>query len=165
MSLEAWRRVRLLLALALFGTGCADNSLEKIREVTYPPDFHYITSSEIHTTMGALASQVSLLEAIMWQADGPQFEDRAQVVEILSEMRTLALQLKKRGHSNHARIHDEAPHLKRDIERALRSAKMDPPNYYYAGLVSGACSYCHAPTTRSDLLGLRTVAQSTMAGR
>lgn len=142
---------RALLAACLLaapGTGCAPESLERIRTVTYPPDFHYITKQQVRTTMGALASEVDALDQIMWRPKGPSPADQDQVVAILSQMRTLARQLKPREHSNHARIDEHAPELQRDIERALAAAKMKPPNYYYAGTVSGACTHCHAPRHR-----------------
>ncbi len=138
-------RLQLFAALAWIVVGCAGDSMERVRAVTYPPDFHYITTQELQTTMGVLASRVYELDQIMWQEDGPRLEDRTRVVEILSQMRSLAAQLKQREQSNRSKIHAEAPRLQRDIERALLSARKEPPNYYYAGLVSGACSYCHAP--------------------
>jgi hypothetical protein len=95
--------------------------------------------------MGALASEVYALDQIMWQTGGPRLEDRARVIEILSQMRTLSWQLKRREHSNHPRIQRYAPHLQRDIERALLSVRREPPYYYHAGLVSGSCGYCHSP--------------------
>jgi hypothetical protein len=58
------------------------------------------------------------------------------------------VQLKRRSQSNHPRIQEHAPHLRADLDRALLAVKKDPPNYYYAGVVSGACTYCHAPRHR-----------------
>jgi hypothetical protein len=123
-------------------------SLESVRTFTYPPDFHYITAQQIHTTMGALATEVDALDQIMWQPNGPLPEDQARVVAILSQMQTLAHELMRREHSNHPRIDEHAPELQRDIQRALAASKMQPPNYYYAGVVSAACTYCHAPRHR-----------------
>lgn len=134
--------------LLLLGAACAGDSLEQLRRATYPPDFHYITQQEIHTKMGALASEVDALDQIMWKAGGPTPEDRTRVVEILSRMRTLAAQLKRRPQSNHPEIQEHAPRLRQDVERALAAAKMEPPNYYYAGVTSGSCTYCHAPRHR-----------------
>jgi hypothetical protein len=133
------------VALAVIVLGCAGESLERVRAATYPPDFHYITKQEIRTTMGSLALEVYALDQIMWQPGGPRLGDRANVIEILSRMRSLSRQLKRREHSNHPRIHMHAPQLQRDIQRALLSARREPPYYYHAGLISGSCSYCHSP--------------------
>jgi hypothetical protein len=147
-----WREKRMLargFALsAMISLGCAAVSLERVREHVYPRDFHYITQQEIRTTMGALASEVDALDRIMWQSGGPRLDDRARVVEILSRMQLLAAQLKRREHSNHPRIDMHAEQLQREIERAQVFAKREPPNYYYAGQVSGACSSCHEPRHR-----------------
>ena len=67
------------------------------------------------------------------------------MVEVLSQMQVLAVQLK--WDSNRPRIQAHASHLRQDIERAPAAAKMAPPNYY-AGLASGACVYCHVPRHR-----------------
>lgn len=138
-----------LLLVACAVVACAGDTLERVRSATYPPDFDYITKREIYSTMGALAADVDALDQIMWQPDGPALSDQEHVVEILSRMRTLARQLKPREHSNHPRIDQHAPELQHDIERALAAAKLAPPNYYYAGVVSGACTYCHAPRHRT----------------
>ena len=134
------------LALALFLlAACSSDGLRRVREVTYPPSFHYITESEIRTQMGALAVEVAALDAIMWRAQGPQPEDQEEIVDILRRMRALTRDLKRGARSNHPRIDRFAPRLQRDVERAIEGARGASPNYYYAGLVSGACTYCHEP--------------------
>lgn len=138
----AWIGIAAGLALAL--AACADTP-EKVRKVTYPPDFHYIKKEEIHTVMGRLAVQMVRLEERMQQDGGFRDEDRDEVVEILSEMLRLSQELKRGTRSNHPRINREAPRLQSNIERALRAARLDPPNYYFAGEVSGSCEYCHVP--------------------
>jgi hypothetical protein len=45
--------------------------------------------------------------------------------------------------SNHPQIGANLDRLWRDIEHARRAAEREPPNYFYAGVVSGACLYCH----------------------
>ena len=145
MKQRSWTRLQGFVALAVIILGCAGEPLERVRAATYPPDFHYITKQEIRTTMGALASEVYGLDSIMRQPGGPRLEDREIVIEILSRMQTLSRQLKRRERSNHPRIREHAPHLQRDIERALLSARREPPYYYHAGLVSGSCNYCHSP--------------------
>ncbi|MBW2282668.1 MAG: hypothetical protein JRG76_07255 [Deltaproteobacteria bacterium] len=142
--MRSWIWIAPGLAVALALVACADTP-EKVRTVTYPPDFHYITRDEIDSVMGRLAVQMVRLEARM-QRDGEfRDEDRDAVVQILSEMLRLSQELKQGTRSSHPRIHREGPRLERDIERALRAARLDPPNYYFAGEVSGACEYCHTP--------------------
>jgi hypothetical protein len=132
----------LISALLLLTSGC---SAEQIRRATYPRDFHYITQSQIRGTMTSLGAQIEAMDEIMEQEDGPRPEDRERIIELLTEMNALARQLKTGTRSNHPRIDRAAPWLQEDIRRALHGARHEPPNYYYAGQVAGACEYCHVP--------------------
>jgi len=132
----------LIVAVAL---GCAEPAAERVRTVTYPRDFHYITQQEIRTAMGELAHEIVMLEQQLSPRSEGDGVDQVGVVQILSRMDRVAASLKRREHSNHPRIDAYAPRLRRDIERALVGARSDPPSYVAAGRVSGACSYCHAP--------------------
>ena len=138
-------RLAATLFLAASAIACQGDGLGQLRSVTYPPDFHYITRQEIQTTMGSLAVEVDELETLMWQEGGPLPENQGEVVAILTRMQQLASDLKRRAHSNHPRIDRDGPRLRQDIERALAAARIRPPNYYQAGLVSGACTSCHEP--------------------
>jgi len=133
------------LVAALGVAACQGGDLQRLRRVTYPPDFHYITQQEIRTTMDRLAVEVATLEAIMEKQGGPLPEDRQSVIESLERMEALASQLKQGDRSNHPRIEADAPRLRADIERALLAARTGSPNYYDTGRVVGACMYCHAP--------------------
>lgn len=112
-----------------------------IRDLTYPPDFHYISEGEIRGAMGGLAVRIHALDEQMAQ----KAPDPEAVVALLTEMRQLASQLKPRAHSSHPRIDRAAPELRADIERALAGARFRPPNYFWAGQLSGSCEYCHVP--------------------
>jgi hypothetical protein len=136
-----------------FALACAQNPAEQVRSVTYPPDFHYITSQEIRTTMAALAVEVVALDRELGGTDAGHPSDPTRVAAILTRMERLAASLKRREHSSHPRLDDYAPLLRRDIERALVAARSDPPSYYAAGRVSGACSSCHAPPLRPEARG------------
>ena len=136
----------VLLVLA----ACGGDGMRRVREATYPPSFHYITEAEIRTQMGALAVEVAALDAIMWEGEGPGPQDQAEIVAILKRMRTLTRDLKRGARSNHPRMDRVAPRLQRDVARALEGARSGSPNYYYAGLVSGACTYCHEPRHSSE---------------
>ena len=138
-------RTSVLLALvAAWSAACAD-APRRLREATYGPSFHYITREEIVDTMTALAYWIDELNELMWDDEEVDARDQERIVEILTEMDRLAQNLKLRQRSNHPRIDRSAPWLQGDIRRALRAARATPPNYYYAGLVPGACEYCHPP--------------------
>lgn len=147
---SGWLVAALVVGLAAIA--CEGDGLRRVRSVTYPPDFHYITRQEIRTTMGRLASEMLVLEALLGKQGGLAPEDQETVVAVLTRMEALASQLKQGAKSNHPRIDANAPRLREEIERALLSARAEPPNYYGAGRVVGACDYCHAPSlTRSGL--------------
>jgi hypothetical protein len=146
------RRVAVAVLVACVGLaacrgdgGDGGGGLQRVREVTYPPDFHYITQREIRTTMDRLAVEIATLEAIMEKPGGPRPEDRQAVIESLERMEDLAAQLDQGDRSNHPRIEAEAPQLRADVRRALLAARTGSPNYYDTGRVVGACMYCHAP--------------------
>jgi hypothetical protein len=132
----------LLLGALIAGGGTSCN-LRQLRSFTYPPDFQYITREEIQTTMGGLAAQIVALDAVMGQEAGPGPGDQTRVVEILETMKGLAAELKRGRRSSHPRIDSAAPLLQEAIDRALSAARSTPPNYYFAGEVSGSCTYCH----------------------
>jgi len=129
--------IALSLALA-----CAS---EGLKPRTYPTGFHRVSQDEIKTTMGQLAERVRQLDAIMWREGGLRESDHGAVIEILSDMDRLVRSLKQGHKSSHRRIDRAQPWLQRDVTRALLAARRNPPNYYYAGEIAGACEYCHIP--------------------
>jgi hypothetical protein len=46
--------------------------------------------------------------------------------------------------SNQPRVAHNVDRLRDDLRRAQRGVSLEPPNYFWAGTVSGACRYCHA---------------------
>lgn len=134
----------LFLAITALLAGC---SAAEIRPYTYPPDFSYITKEQIQGTMGQLAVRMVELDAIMDGREDPELEPelQARVIVLLTELHELSLDLKRGTRSNHPRIDRYAPELQRDMQLALRGARMQPPDYYSAGQVQAACEYCHVP--------------------
>ncbi|MCP3986378.1 MAG: hypothetical protein GY723_18515 [bacterium] len=132
-SLLRWTAIAAVTLLACTTAG--------IRELTYPPDFHYISEGEIRGTMGGLAVRIHALDQQMAQ----QAPDPEAVVALLTEMQELAGQLNPREHTQHPRINRAAPELRADIDRALAGVRFRPPNYFWAGQLSGSCEYCHVP--------------------
>ena len=132
----------LLAAIPILVVACAD-APERVRRVTYPPDFRYFAEGEVEGLMQQLAAEVVALEQQM-RGESPEPDPQA-VVAILTRMRALTAELNRGALSNHPRIEAMGPRLRNDVERALGAARAQPPNYYFAGEVAGACRYCHAP--------------------
>jgi hypothetical protein len=132
-----------LLALGLLG--CAD-PLGWTREHTYPPDFNYIPREKLRSTMWSLAAEVTHLDRIMREAADSGRYPREEVLAVLARMEVTAGALGHEGWpSNHPRIGQNVGLLREDIQRARFQVERDPPNYFRAGALSGACTYCHGP--------------------
>ena len=142
------RTLAVLRAVFLFSTilvisGCADFAAA-VRQVTYPPDFQYVTGQEFRSRMDRMAFQLQLLDrALMEDAAGrpPQQE---QVLGNLRNIERVAssLQAGEAG-SSHPFLQDFMEGFVSDVEQARNAAALDPPSYYYAGRVAGGCVNCH----------------------
>lgn len=142
-------RAVLFAVVCGLAVACGGDVLRDVREYTYPPDFQYLTEKEVQSTMGSLSAEINSLERVMQQPGGPQPADRRYVIDILTRIRTLSVELDSRAYSNHPKLREHGPRLQRDVSRALALAKEDPPNYNSAEQLADACSYCHAQ--RHDL--------------
>jgi hypothetical protein len=137
-------RIALLAALV---TLCACAGLAReVREYTYPRDFEYLGEGEIHSVMGQLAVNVRALDALLAEGAPPSGAQRERVVELLRAMEQVARALgSDEVRSNHAKLDLGSDAFRERLAAARRAAQRDPPDYYLAGSVSGACRYCHHP--------------------
>lgn len=150
-------RPAIYLGAILTFAGCIKS--EEVRRVTYPPSFQYLSDAEIRGTMGALARHVASLDQLMAQGE-PLPSDQRRIVATLEAMQTLVRELTKGEQSNHPSLDDTAPILALKVDRALFGARRTPPNYYFAGTVSGACVYCHAPRHKAGVEDTRPNARA-----
>ena len=96
--------------------------------------------------MGQLALHVRELDALLAESEERRTVSRDQVVERLRAMQGLARTLGSgEVRSNHPMLDEGIDAFRGRLGAALRAAQRDPPNYYLAGTVSGACGYCHHP--------------------
>jgi hypothetical protein len=73
-------------------------------------------------------------------------DPRSQIVLLLADMEQTVQQLgPDPWSSNHPQLGAGLKVLADDLRAARTAAEHDPPNYYLAGSVSGACLYCHGP--------------------
>lgn len=135
----------LAASVALSLLACGEAKLASLRSVTYPPDFHYLTRDEVQGTMAEFARSVDALDAILAQEGGAGAADRDAIVGILEQLRLQGRHLASGAESNHPGLHQDAPRFTRDVDRALASARRDPPDYSGAARIAGACTACHAP--------------------
>jgi len=121
---------------------------EQVRKVTYPPDFVYITRQQLDFTMWQLAKDVRELNALMRAPVPIDAQRRAAIVGHLTSMEeaAAALQSQPGWHSNQPLVDTNLRRFESDVARARHAVEAEPPNYYLAGFVSGACLYCHGGT-------------------
>jgi hypothetical protein len=135
-----------LVSLACGFAGCSGDGGEVLRRHTYPPDFNYVPAEKLQSSMWQLAAEVRQLEQVLQVAEQGQEVPQKTVSDILERMETSAAALGPGNvPSNHPEIARNVDRLRRDIRRARRGVELLPPNYFWAGSVSGACRYCHAP--------------------
>jgi len=145
MQRELLRRAVPLLAAACAWLACSPGGLERLREHTYPPSFNYISAEQLQSTMWKLADHASRLDQLMRASRDGDETLRAQVIWQLTEMDRAAASLGPAGWpSNHPRVSRNVDGFRRDLEAARHAVELDPPNYFLAGSVSGACVHCHA---------------------
>lgn len=136
-------RLAVLVAITLALGACRDTA-ELIRQVTYPPDFRYVSQDELRSRMDQLAFQLQLLD----EALGPRAAEppaaQEQVVGILRNIERIAgsLQAGDAG-SNHPFLEDHMGSFVSEVSQARLAADANPPSFYLAGRVAGGCVNCH----------------------
>lgn len=94
--------------------------------------------------MWLLGHQSIELRRLLLQASGADQYPRSQIVLLLSDMEQTAQQLHPDS-SNHPELAGGLEALAEDLHAARLAVEHEPPSYYLAGSVSGACGYCHRP--------------------
>jgi len=136
-----WLGVVLLVAPA---AGCHSQLPEFLRRTTYPPSFRYIPESELRSSMWLLGHQSLELRRLLRGESEPGRDPHTQIVLLLADMEQTVQQLgPDPWSSNHPHLGEGLKALADDLHAARVAAEHDPPNYFLAGSVSGACLYCH----------------------
>lgn len=140
--MSLYRRGVLMFCVGLGLASCSDFAAA-VRQVTYPPDFVYVTGDELRSNMDQLAFQLSELDAELAQEEFSQ-PDQREVVSILREIERISsgLQAGEAG-ASHPFLANDMQIFVGSVQRARMAASLDTPQYYLAGRVSGACMNCH----------------------
>ena len=136
-------RVILLSAIILAISGCNDFAAV-VRQVTYPPDFKYVSGQDFRSRMDQMAFQLQLLDRALAENNTGQSIEQQQVLGFLRSIERVAssLQAGEAG-SSHPFLQDFMKDFVADVEQARNTAAMDPPSYYFAGRLAGGCVNCH----------------------
>lgn len=137
------------------------------RAPTMPPDFRYLPAEEIRSVMWVLAAEVESLDRLLdgaGDADSPA--RREAVVASLTRMQVAARGLESGGRATqHPGMALDLERLVARLEHARRAALRDPPQYFLAGSVVGACAICHGGTRAAASSGPRLATLAPRAGR
>jgi ABC-type oligopeptide transport system substrate-binding subunit len=151
----------LVLFLCMLATvACSNDMATSLRKVTYPPDFNYVSPSELRTNMAELAAEMQTLDLALvetlkqsshsehtpesGQNKADEQSQRQQVLAALRNMEKIVSRLQAgEAGSSHPFLQDFMRDFANDVGRARIAASLDPPLYYFAGRVSGGCVNCH----------------------
>ena len=132
---------------------------------TSPPDLRRIPKEQIQSSMWVLAAEIENLEALLADPRPRDEERRRQIGFTLERMEVAARAIDQPGRSSqHPMLDRFMPRFIERLERAQQGARRDPPNYYLAGTVAGACFLCHSSSqTAASIFDERT--SSAVAAR
>lgn len=138
-SLFACSLVSLVVAIG----GCSGVA-PAVRQFTYPPDFQYFSGQEFRSRMAQLAYQLQLLDQALAPGTTEQVAQQQQVMQTLANIEGIGASLQSgEAGSTHSYLKDFMADFRSDVRQARNAASMDPPQYYMAGRVAGACVNCH----------------------
>ena len=116
-----------------------------IRKVTYAPNFVYLDKSEVKGTMHGFAANIIKIDNILEKNKKVSKKQREEIIASLQSIQSGAEIIgADRGQmSNHMKIGENITEFRNAVEQAKKMAQRNPPNYYYAGQISGRCMACH----------------------
>ena len=131
--------VTVLLALV----GCNDFAAT-LRQFTYPPDFTYVSSAQLQSSMQHLAYRLQQLDLVLATEAAEPPGMQQNIEDLLREIERIGsgLQAGEAG-SNHPFLQDDMATFLASVRQARMAAALNPPRYYMAGRVSGGCVNCH----------------------
>lgn len=132
------------VAVVLLGAALLVGSCATVRKATYPPDFVYLSPSEVRGSMNQMSSSIARLDDILGAGRRMTPGEHAEIVRILAELESVAKRLGAGGRdTNHLLIDQHIDQFQVELQQAQSAVEQTPPNYYLAGRLSGSCLACH----------------------
>lgn len=126
-------------------SACQNGMMETVRNVTYPPDFNYISKEKLTSTMQSFAWYTTLLDNNLRDTTNISRDQRLSAINILEKMEKLSLDLGTESlSSNHNIVSFNIDQFRQNIIDAKIGLQQNPPNYYRVGSVSAYCLNCHS---------------------
>ena len=139
------RRV-LLMALLPLLVHCTSEAASQVRKFTYAREFKYYDEQQMQSVMVRMSRTVRQLHQTLQPAPDSPEPDQRVVVGLLDELETTARVVHgAESTSNHPKLTENLDAFLHDVHLAREAAARQPPNYFLAGSVTGACFHCHSP--------------------
>lgn len=140
------RRLSAVLALTVLA-GCSSNGGSGFPGIANPPEFDYASGGELRSQMHRLAFELQQLDMALSAETSDMETDRGtrdDIVDHLSDIERIGNDLREGDMStSHTFLRNDMDSFLATVSRARRAAESNPPRYYMAGRVSGACVNCH----------------------
>lgn len=138
----AARGVIAVLTLA-FLTGCSSGG-GGFPQIANPPPFDYADGTELRSQMHRLAFELQQLDMALTSGMERDRNSQDEIVSHLGNIANIGDDLRQGDMStNHTFLRNDMANFLSTVNRARMAAQNNPPDYYMAGRVSGACVNCH----------------------
>lgn len=139
------RSSALLFGVAVVVAACATGVGPELREHTYPREIVFVSRGELRTAMQALAHGVVEIDRLLAAPSPEEPALSGAVVAQLRGMQVAALGLDPgAARTNHPQLEQHLDGFLAQLRFAEAAAASQPPRYFLAGTVVGACTACHA---------------------
>ncbi len=141
------RYLSALLALTVLSACSSSGGGSSFPGVANPPDFDYADGAELRSQMHQLAFELQQLDLALVGETSDSVTDRSTrdaIVNHLNDIERIGNDLREGDLStSHTFLRNDMDSFLSTVSRARRAAEDNPPTYYMAGRVSGACVNCH----------------------
>lgn len=138
------KRLGLVVAsITLFACGMRNVERAPSQEADTERPSSLMTRGQLHTQMQAMAAHASRIDEIL-RDEHPPGTARAEVVVEIKAISAIAHALSvDDARTVHPVLWRNIDKFRADVDLAARQAQAEPPNFFLAGTVAGACAYCH----------------------
>lgn len=140
------KQVRNLLLFFVFGSALlACNSVGTgFPQIASPPRFDYADGEELRSGMHQLAFELQRLDTVLMQELSGDVVTKEMVEDVLDNIERIASQLRDGDMTTrHSFLRNDMENFLNTIYFAQMGMEANPPRFYQAGRVSGACINCH----------------------
>lgn len=131
----------LVTTLCLLALSCRSGQTP-IKARAYAPSFQYLSKKKLRGHMIRMAERVTALEQAL--GDAKPAERNARVRTALAGIKQIVQEIQGGAtQTNHPKLDANLDRFSHLVDSAIDGAEREPPVYFFAGSISGACRYCH----------------------